>query len=189
MMRRAATSRRLAKKNVVFQILNRHPELTAAQLLQRFTDIGVPLTLIGAYRAIRAFKESGGRLENAEGRCLRAVAAILQDAGEAEHLSVDDIQRRAAERDLHVHQSTVYRVLNSLASLGLVRTLDKGRQKFYEWKREEEHHGHLTCIMCGKTLEFQQESLDDIAVQVCERFGYDFDRIEFVVRSLCGSCR
>lgn len=183
------TSKRLAKKTAVFQILGEKPDLSAVQLQQRAAEAGLPLTLISAYRAIKAFKLSGGRLEVAEGRCLRTVAAILQDAEEAEHLSVEEIHERAAQRDVRVHQSTVYRVLNTLTMLGMVRTLDKGRQKFYEWKRDDTHHGHLTCIMCGKTLEFQENIVEQVAAQVCDRLGYDFDRIEYVVRSLCDACR
>lgn len=183
------TSKRLAKKNLVFQILTESPELTASQLQQKSFEAGMPLTLVSAYRAIKAFRVSDGRLENAEGRCLRAVSSVLQEADDAEHLSVEDIQARIADKNLRVHQSTIYRVLSTLTTLGMVRTLAKGRQKLYEWKRDETHHGHLTCIICGKTFEFQQDYLDDIAAQVCARFGYEFDRIEYVVRSLCESCR
>lgn len=164
--------------------------MTAPQLQQRLAEeAGVQLTLLAAYRSLRTYRESGGKLENSETRCLGVVASILQNAVPGEHLTATQIKERASERNFSLHQATVYRVLAQLTTLGFVMAIDKGRQKFYEWKREEEHHGHLTCIDCGKTIEFHQDYLDDVGKQVCSRLGYDFARIEFIVRSLCERCR
>jgi Fe2+ or Zn2+ uptake regulation protein len=182
-------SKRLTNKTLILQILKQEPELTAPQLQSRAQEAGLQLTLLAAYRALRTYRQSGGKLENSETRCLRAVSAILQDAAPGEHLTAVQIKNRASERHLSLHQATVYRVLAQLSAIGLVLAIDKGRQKFYEWKREEEHHGHLTCIECGETIEFHQDYLDDVGKQVCLRLGYDFARIEFIVRSLCERCR
>jgi Fur family ferric uptake transcriptional regulator len=179
----------LNNKTLIFQILKQEPNLTAPQLQRRAEEAGVQLTVLAAYRALRTYRESGGKLEKSETRCLGVVASILQNAVPGEHLTATQIRKRASERNFSLHQATVYRVLAQLTTLGFVLAIDKGRQNFYEWKREEEHHGHLTCIECGKTIEFHQEYLDDVGKQVCARLGYNFARIEFIVRSLCERCR
>jgi Fur family transcriptional regulator, ferric uptake regulator len=152
-------------------------------------EAGLELTLQGAYRALRAFRQSGGKVENSSTKALRAIASILQNAAPGEHLTALQIKERALAQGHAVHQATIYRVLSRLSTLGLVSTLDRGRKKVFEWKGEDEQHGHLTCIGCGQTIEFHQEYLDDIGKQLSTRYGYDFARIEFVVRSLCRECR
>lgn len=183
------TSKRLDKKTLLFRILTQEPDLTTPQLQTRAYEAGLQLTMLSAYRALRTFKQSGGKLENSETRCLKAVASVLQDAAPGEHLTAVQIRKMAIERGLFLHQTTVYRVLARLRTIGLVSAIDKGRQKLYEWTREEDSHGHLTCIQCGKTIEFHQDYLDDIGKQISTRLGYDFSRIEFIVRSLCDHCR
>lgn len=183
------TSKRLDKKTQLFRILKQEPNLSAQQLQRRAQDYGIQLGLLAAYRALRAFKQSGGKLENSDSRCLQIVATILQDAAPGEHLTATQIRERAQGCNYSVHQATVYRVLDRLTAIGLVLAFGKGRQKFYEWRRGEEHHGHLTCIECGNTIEFHQDYLDEIGQQISLRFGYEFNRIEFIVRSICEKCR
>jgi Fur family ferric uptake transcriptional regulator len=184
-----STSKRLNKKTLLFQILSQEPNLSAQQLQRQAKDAGIQINILAAYRALRAFRESSGKLENSDTRCLRIVSTILQDAIPGEHLTATEIQNRAFEQNCSIHQATVYRVLARLTEIGLVLAFEKGRKKFYEWKREEEHHGHLTCIECGNTIEFHQDYLDEIGRQISLRFGYDFARIEFIVRSICEPCR
>ncbi|HEY9713498.1 MAG TPA: hypothetical protein V6C72_08500, partial [Chroococcales cyanobacterium] len=104
-------SKRLNKKALLFKILTNEPELTAAQLQVRARDLNINLSLLAAYRALRAFRESGGSLENSESRCLRVVAAVLQNCAEGEHLTAAQILARAEEQNLSVHLATIYRVL------------------------------------------------------------------------------
>ncbi|HEY9774342.1 MAG TPA: transcriptional repressor [Planktothrix sp.] len=183
------TSKRLTKRSRLFQILSSEPNITASQLKVKAEDQGLDLTLQAAYRTLRAYRDSGGKVENSATKCLRVVASILQNAATGEHLTAIQIKERAVEQNCSLHQATIYRVLARLITIGLVTALDRGRQKVFEWKRDEAQHGHLTCIGCGKTIEFQQEYLDEIGKQLSARFGYDFARIEFVVRSLCRDCR
>lgn len=156
---------------------------------RRAEEAGLQLTLLSAYRTLRAFRDSKGKLEQSETRCLKEVSSILQDADPGEHLTAGQILERANDRNLSLHLATIYRVLARLSTLGLVLAIDRGRQKLYEWKREDSHHGHLTCIRCGKTIEFHQDYLDELGRQISNRFGYNFARMEFIVRSLCAMCR
>lgn len=184
------SSKRLEKKNALFQILSGQPDLTASQLQQRAGECGLKLTRISAYRALKAFRDSEGRLENTEGPCVRTVSLILQEAGENELLSAEDICARAAQKNFQVHQSTIYRVLKTLCAVGLVRGANQGRQKLFQWKRgDERQFGNLCCVVCGRSLEFTQDNLGELAGEVCARLGYEFYRVELNVRSLCENCR
>lgn len=180
-------SKRLQRKVLIFQVLENEPGLQAAELIEKMQLQGVKLTRSSAYRHIAKFRE-GTSLAESEVRCLKVVSGILQGAAIGEHLTARQISERIKATGHKIHRSTIYRVLERLCSSSLVLTMRRGRQTYYEWKREEGHHGHLTCIECGKTIEFHHDDLDEVAKSVCNRTGYEFARIEFLVRSICLEC-
>lgn len=182
-------SNRFNKKTLLFEILSHAPSLTARQLMDRAQHAGIHLTLAGAYRALRLFQEAAGKLEDSDTRSLRAVARILQNAASGEHLTAVEITRKASEQNISIHKASVYRALAKLSSIGLVLAIEHGRQKLYEWRREQEQrHGHLTCIGCGKTIEFHRDDLDVIGERISAWHDYEFVSIEFTVRALCEVC-
>jgi Fur family ferric uptake transcriptional regulator len=174
---------------LLFQILAQEPDFTATQLRNRAGEIGIELTLLSAYRTLNAFRKSCGKLEDSETRCLKVVATILQEAQPNDHLGAVEIKRRALERKVSLHQSTIYRVLSRLESIGMIASIEANRQKLYVWRRSDTMHGHLTCVSCGKTVEFEQEKLEEIGKEVSSLYGFDFSRIEFTLRSLCQQCK
>lgn len=186
-VRRRQSSDRLQKKVWIFQALEKEPDMHANDLIDKMREHGIKLTRSSAYRAIASYKENSSLAES-EVRCLKIVSAILENAEEGDHLTARQIVERAKSMGHSIHRSTIYRVLDRLCSSSLVMTMRRGRQSFYEWKREDGHHGHLTCIECGKTIEFHHDDLDEMAKSVCKRTGYEFARIEFLVRSVCFEC-
>jgi Fur family ferric uptake transcriptional regulator len=180
--------RRLNRKRLIFEILNNQPGLTAHQLQSTAAEEGLTISLVSAYRALRKYRTSGGALENSESRCLQVVSAVLKNCPEGTHLTASEISAQANESDLSIHKATIYRMLARLKVIGYVQTIDKGRKRYYEWKRGGTDHAHLSCIHCGSTIEFEQDYLNEIAEQICSRFQYDFKGIEFTVRSRCPAC-
>ncbi len=181
-------SNRLSKKISLFRILAEEPGLSANALKEKAKDHGIELTLISAYRTLRSFRENAS-VEDSEVRCLRIVSSILQNASAGKHFSAMEIKRRADELGQNLHKSTIYRVLDRLYFSKLVVMMHRAGQKHYEWKRDESHHGHLICIKCDATIEFNQENLDEIALSICSRTGFEFGHMEFVLRSICANCR
>jgi Fe2+ or Zn2+ uptake regulation protein len=180
--------KRLNRKARIFNILRAEPWLTATQLQESARLLGLELSLVASYRALKLFRETSGRLENSERECFRVVVFILENAKPGEHLSAKEIMAKAMADGNVVQRATIYRVLKRLCSLGLLSILTRGRERFYEWRREDMPHGHLTCISCQETVEFHQGYLEDLARQVCTGVDYDFVRVEFVIHSLCQMC-
>lgn len=181
--------KRINKKALLFKILACEPELSAAKLVARANQAGISLTLIGAYRALKTFRDHDGRLEESEGEPFRVVSRILRDLPAGSHLPSSQIISLVRSGGFSFHQATIYRVLASLRASGLVQVVGRGRKRAYEWKRTAEGHGHLKCIGCGGTIEFSQEHLENPARKVCAELGYELDHIEFVVHSRCTTCR
>lgn len=179
-------SERLQKKVLIFRILEKEPGMHAHELIDKMREYGVNLTRSSAYRAIASFKENDN-VAGSDVRCLRVVSSILENVPEGEHLTARQIMDKAAASGENVHRSTVYRVLDRLNASTLIQTTRRGRQSYYEWRRGDQH-GHLTCIHCNKTIEFKHQDLDEMAKSVCEKTGYEFQRMEFLLRSVCVDC-
>ena len=80
--------------------------------------------------------------------------AVLAAVGAGRHQSLEDSRSRCPE----VGMVTVYRTMDLLTALGLVRRIDLGDGPRYELA--EDHHHHLICEGCGRVTEFQQCPLD-----------------------------
>lgn len=75
--------------------------------------------------------------------------AVLEALASEQHQSLEEIKDRCPDVGL----VTVYRTLDLLGELGLVRRLDLGDGPRYELA--ENHHHHLICESCGDISEFE----------------------------------
>lgn len=91
--------------------------------------------------------------------------AVVEALCEEQHQSLDGIRARCPEIGL----VTVYRTLDLLSELGLVRRMDLGDRPRYEMA--ERHHHHLICESCGLISEFEDCPLDQ---RVISRTSPDF---------------
>src|SRR5215207_4774667 len=80
--------------------------------------------------------------------------AVLRALAAEQHQSIGEIRDRCPE----IGMVTVYRTLDLLAELGLVRRLDVGERARYELA--EDHHHHMICESCGDISEFEECPLD-----------------------------
>lgn len=71
-------------------------------------------------------------------------------------LSIKDIAQRLGEADL----VTLYRNIEALQNLGIVKQINlKDRQAYYELSGGEHHH-HLVCTNCGRLEDVQVEEMN-----------------------------
>src|SRR5207237_8983419 len=87
------------------------------------------------------------------------ILSVIQEADG--HLSIDQITERVQERNPYVSLSTVYRTLELLPELGLVREVHlPGEQPHYEPVEGTAHH-HLVCRRCRAVIH-----LDDTLLSI-----------------------
>ncbi len=80
---------------------------------------------------------------------------------------------------------TVYRALDLLSELGLVRRLDLGGGPRYELA--EDHHHHLICGGCGEITEFEWCPVD---LQGLPQLGdFEVRAHSLEVYGTCAACR
>jgi len=96
---------------------------------------------------------------------------------------------RAADRAVGI--ASVYRVLEQLAELRLVRRVDLGHgvTRFEPAQPGGEHHHHLVCGACGKVETFDDPGLERALGRVAGSHGYALDDHVVVLHGACTDCR
>ena len=87
--------------------------------------------------------------------------------------------------------ATVYRALETLSDLELVRRVDPGTgSAAYEpLLPSGEHHHHVVCDQCGDVAAFSDEGLERAIRDLSRRLGREIEAHEVVLRGSCAACR
>jgi Fur family ferric uptake transcriptional regulator len=94
---------------------------------------------------------------------------------------------RASRRRVGI--ASVYRTLELLSKLGLVRRVDIGAAACYEPAHPGgEHHHHVICEQCGKVTAFEDEGLEDAIDRLGRRLKYKVGVHEVMLRGACPDC-
>ena len=100
------------------------------------------------------FETAVGRIRGGGYKATPQRLAILRAIAAEQHQRMEEIWDRCPGVGL----VTVYRTLDLLSGLGVVRRLDLGDGPRYELA--EDHHHHLICEGCGSVAEFEACSLE-----------------------------
>jgi Fur family ferric uptake transcriptional regulator len=116
----------------------------------------------------------------------RTVVEVL--AGTDGHVTGAELIERCRARDPHTIPSTVYRTLDVLEQLGLVRHGHgaDGREEFHVGPETE--HGHLYCADCGARWEIRAEQADAIVGAFRRADGFEVDLSHVTVVGRCAAC-
>jgi len=133
------------------------------------------------HHATRTLQELGYRLTPQ--RTLVWDALREQDA----HMSAEDICLRVQEQFPHVNMSTIYRTLELLVGLGLVRETHLGpARRFFEVEEEVPHH-HLVCEGCGKMTHVHDGDLGALVPLLRQEHGFSVRELTAFGR--CTDCQ
>ena len=95
---------------------------------------------------------------------------------------------RAARRPVGI--ASVYRALETLSTLRLVKRVDAGDgiARYEPAAADGDHHHHLVCRDCGKVEAFTDPRLERAIDKVAYGLGYDVDEHEIVLTGACADC-
>jgi Fur family ferric uptake transcriptional regulator len=117
-------------------------------------------------------------------------AVLDQIAGQECCLTAQEIfdSLRAEGKDAGI--ASVYRALELLTRMGLVRRVEVADAAGYEPALPSgEHHHHVVCDRCGKVSSFEDEGLERAIDRVAGRLEFDVGRHDVVLRGACEDCR
>ena len=104
------------------------------------------------------------------------------------HLSGVEILRRCREADPMTTPSTVYRTLDVLELLGLVRHAHgpDGNEEYHLLPVDE--HGHLYCSSCGRGWELTPSEAEELVDALARERGFQVDLSHVTVVGRCLDC-
>ena len=89
-----------------------------------------------------------------------------------DHPDVDQLYLRSVVLDNTISIATVYRTVKLLEEAGLIERLEfgDGRSRYEE---AGEHHEHLVDVETGEVIEFFNEELESLKMEIALQMGYD----------------
>ena len=119
----------------------------------------------------------------------RAICEVLA-ASHDDHLSAVDVRVRAERRaGAPIDQSTVYRTLDILEDLGMIRHVHLGHGPGVVHLREHEAHHHLVCDSCGATIDVPLSEFAPLVSRLEKAYGFAADPAHFGIDGTCSACR
>lgn len=116
-----------------------------------------------------------------------AVEALLDEI--EEFRSAQDLHGLLRGRGEQVGLTTVYRTLQSLAGSGAVDVLHpESGEAVYRRCATVDHHHHLTCRTCGRTVEVDGPAVERWAEGVARRHGFSAVSHTIEVFGRCPDC-
>ena len=135
-------------------------------------------------RLAREMKRRGQRITPQRALILETIAHMER------HVSPQEVYEQARLRLPGLHLATVYRALEGLQQAGLVDPFHAGPgQARFALSHEDHPHGHLVCVRCGRTEDFDPGMAQGLADQVADRHGYRVSLSHLTLRGLCSKCR
>jgi Fur family ferric uptake transcriptional regulator len=112
---------------------------------------------------------------------------VLDAVRDLEHSTPEQICARVQE-SAPVNITTIYRTLDLLEKLGLVRHAHLGHGA-PTYSEQEHQHVHLVCHACGEVSEVPTDLLDGLAEQLRTACGFDLDATHVALSGTCRDCR
>ena len=115
-----------------------------------------------------------------------AITELLENVDEFR--SARQIHQMLHERGQEIGLATVYRTLNAMAEQGHLEVLlqPTGEHTYLRCEPRAEHHHHLVCRTCGRTVDVAAPELEQLVEQLAS--NHDFTDVEHSIDFL-GTCR
>jgi Fur family ferric uptake transcriptional regulator len=135
--------------------------------------------------AQRALTAAGHRASGPRTEVLDAVATLGCAATARE---IADLLR---ERDSGVGLASIYRALDLLDRLALVRRLDVGEgvARYEPAHPSGQHHHHIVCDSCGTVEAFEDDLLEHAIGRLSERVDFSVAAHDVTLHGECPACR
>jgi Fur family ferric uptake transcriptional regulator len=110
-----------------------------------------------------------------------------------EHLSAEDVHGLLRDSRAEIGLATVYRSLELLSTLGILQKMEFGdgcsRYEVNTSDPKAHHHHHLICTKCNKVIEFEEDLLDDLEQDICNKSGFKILDHQVKFFGICKECQ
>ena len=104
------------------------------------------------------------------------------------HATADEVYAEVAATHPNISKATVYRNLNLLSEMGMIRKLEipGGADRFDHICKE---HCHVKCEKCGRVFDIDILYIDGLDNLVENRNGFELTGYDILFRGICPGCR
>jgi Fur family ferric uptake transcriptional regulator len=113
---------------------------------------------------------------------------VLDAVRELGHATPEQVCGKVQLAAPAVNITTVYRTLDLLERLGLVRHTHLGHGA-PNYSAHEHEHVHLVCHHCGGVTEVPTDVMAEVAERLDTAFGFELDVAHVALSGLCRACR
>lgn len=107
-----------------------------------------------------------------------------------EHFTPEDLYifLKSSYPELNIGIATVYRTLNLLEESQMVTSISFGvAGKKFELANKP-HHDHMICKSCGLIIEFQNEKIEQLQIEIARANHFTITSHLMQLRGLCETC-
>ena len=103
-------------------------------------------------------------------------------------VSAQQLHQHMVNAGSSIGLATVYRRLNTLVEDGSVDTIRLNGQRMFRICMDDEHHHHLVCERCGRTIEIEPPD-EGWFTQLSAQYGYSIRSHTLDGFGLCPKCQ
>jgi Fur family ferric uptake transcriptional regulator len=129
-----------------------------------------------------AIVNKGNRLTNAR---MTIIECLVASGG---HISADELAERVWCVQPKIGRMTVYRTMELLSELGVVRPIYQGTGAAHYILMAGGSHHHLICNQCGLFIEFDHCQSNEMSRLLSERYGFQINSHLLEFHGLCADC-
>ena len=116
----------------------------------------------------------------------RAIFEVVLERDD--HPTADQVFEVVRQRIPGVSRTTVYRVLDTLVDLGVVRRVQSGGNAI-RFDGKTYRHDHLICRQCGRMTDFETPQLTELPLPKGKPQGFQIDDYTVQFTGVCAECR
>ena len=125
-------------------------------------------------------------LKNSRQSVTQARMAVFRALLNEEPMSMHELVGKVSAVD----RASVYRAVDLFERLGIVQRLNTGwKYKLELTDKFAEHHHHLTCTNCGRTIAMNETELEELISRMAKAHHFKAVAHQIEIQGLCDSCR
>jgi Fur family transcriptional regulator, ferric uptake regulator len=105
------------------------------------------------------------------------------------HVTAQEVYEIVHKAHPEIGFATVYRFLRSLNDKGYVTEVRMGGFPARYELTPQSHHDHLTCVNCGKIVEFESKEIEDLQLLVARDNSFLLTGHVLELYGVCPSCQ
>ncbi len=117
----------------------------------------------------------------------RSLLRLLE--GRTEHFTAADLESDVRRRRLSIGRATIFRTLDLLVDLHAVERLDLPGGDHAYVVCEPNHHHHLVCSSCGRSLDIEDHGLRAVVAEIARQTDFEIDEHRLELFGRCSECR